>query len=123
MRPRGASEQARGGKGGRNAGCPGCCQERVLNLMSRDFVFWRQAEGSSPRVLPPAACPAISKAPGGVSAGTRVALILAALTAVVLTGSSCGGLKPQSAASGPPLAVGVVKAIQMDVPVHAEWVA
>jgi membrane fusion protein (multidrug efflux system) len=53
----------------------------------------------------------------------RVGLIVASLTAVLLTGVSCGGLKPQPVASGPPLAVGVVKAIQMDVPVHAEWVA
>jgi membrane fusion protein (multidrug efflux system) len=65
----------------------------------------------------------MSKAFGGAPARVRVGLILAALTAVALTGSSCGGLKPQTAASVAPLAVGVVKAIQMDVPVHAEWVA
>jgi membrane fusion protein (multidrug efflux system) len=53
----------------------------------------------------------------------RVGLIVAVLTAVVLTGSSCGGLKPPAAASAPPAPVAVVKAIQMDVPVHAEWVA
>jgi len=91
--------------------------------MSIDFVFWRQPEEASSRVLPPASCPAISKAFGGASAGVRVGLILTAVTAVVLTGPSCGGLKPKAAASGPPMAVGVVKAIQMDVPVHAEWVA
>ena len=53
----------------------------------------------------------------------RIGLILAALAAVMFAGASCGSLKQQSAASGPPVAVGVVKAIQMDVPVHAEWVA
>ena len=91
--------------------------------MSIDFVFWRQPEESSSRVLPPASCPAGSQAFGRLSAGVRVGLILAALAAVVLTGPSCGGPKPQSAASGPPMSVGVVKAIQMDVPIHAEWVA
>ena len=91
--------------------------------MSIDFVFWRQPEQSRSRVLPPASCPAISKDFGGASAGVRVGLILAALTAVVLTGPSCGGPKPQLAAASPPTPVGVVKAIQMDVPVHAEWVA
>ena len=91
--------------------------------MSIDFVFWRQPQESRARVLQPASCLAISKAFGGPCAGVRVGLILAALTAVVLTGPSCGGQKPQAAASAPPLPVGVVKAIQMDVPVHAEWVA
>ena len=91
--------------------------------MSIDFVFWRQPEESSSRVLPPASCAAISQAFGGGSAGVRVGLVLAAVMAVVLTGPSCGGPKPQSAASAPPMPVGVVKAIQMDVPVHAEWVA
>jgi membrane fusion protein (multidrug efflux system) len=91
--------------------------------MSIDFVFWRQPEGSSSRVLPPASCPAICKAFGEASAAVRVGLILAAVAVVVLAGPSCGGPKPQAAASVPPLSVGVVKAIQMDVPVHAEWVA
>ena len=91
--------------------------------MSRDFVSWHQPKRSSPHVSPPAACPAISKAFGGASAEVRLGLILAALGAVVLTGPSCGSPKPQAAASGPPLSVGVVKAIQMDVPIHAEWVA
>ena len=53
----------------------------------------------------------------------RVGLILAALTAVVLTGLSCGGLKPPPTASALPTPVVVVKAVQMDVPIHAEWVA
>jgi len=91
--------------------------------MSINFVSWRWPEQSSRHLLPPASCPAIPKAFGGPCAGLRVGLILAALTAVVLTGPSCGGLKPQVAASGPPMSVGVVKAIQMNVPVHAEWVA
>jgi RND family efflux transporter MFP subunit len=91
--------------------------------MSKDFVFWRQPGESSSRVLPPVSCAAISQAFCGGAAGIRVGLVLAAVMAVVLTGPSCRGLKPQSAASAPPLPVGVVKAIQMDVPVHAEWVA
>jgi membrane fusion protein (multidrug efflux system) len=97
----------------------------VLNLMSTDtdFVFWREPEQSSSRVLPPASCPTIPKAFGGASAGVHVGLILAVLTAVVLTGTSCGGPKPQVATASPPTPVGVVKAIQKDVPVHAEWVA
>ena len=59
----------------------------------------------------------------GPSAWARLGLILGAIAAVVLMGMSCGGPKPQSAASAPPTPVGVVRAIQMDVPVHAEWVA
>jgi len=102
---------------------PGHYQESVLNLTSIDFVFWHQPEQSSSYVLPPASCPTISKAFGGASAGVRVGLTLAVLTAVVLTGPSCGGPKPQVTAASPPTPVGVVKAIQMDVPVHAEWVA
>src|SRR5271157_4695852 len=104
--------------------------------MSIDFVSWRWPEQSSRHLLLPASCPAIVARTsalrpkafgrravvevrgsyGGPCAGLRVGLILAALTAVVLTGPSCGGLKPQVAASGPPMSVGVVKAIQMDVP-------
>ncbi len=73
--------------------------------MSIDFVFWRQQEESTSRVLTPVSGPAISKASGGASAGVRVGLILAALTAVVLTGPSCDSLKPQAAAAGPPMSV------------------
>ena len=53
----------------------------------------------------------------------RAGLILAALAAVVWTAPGCGGSKPRTAASGPPLPVGVVLAFQRDVPVHSEWVA
>ena len=54
----------------------------------------------------------------------RDGLTLAALAAMLMTGPSCSGLKPQSAASAPPATpVVVVKAIQMDVPIRAEWVA
>jgi len=60
---------------------------------------------------------------GGAPARERIGLILAALAAVACIGSSCGGLKPPSAASAPPTPVVVVKAVQMDVSVHAEWVA
>jgi membrane fusion protein (multidrug efflux system) len=65
----------------------------------------------------------MSKAFGGEPAGVGVGLILAVLAALVLMDPSCGALKPQVAAVSPPTPVGVVKAIQMDVPVHAEWVA
>ena len=91
--------------------------------MSIDFVSWRQREEPGSRVPPPAYSPAISEVPGGLPAGVRVVLILAALTATVLTSPSCGGPKPQAAGSGPVAPVGVVKTSQMDVPVHAEWVA
>ena len=95
----------------------------VRRLMNMDFIFRHQSERSSPHVLPPAASPSVSKTFGRAHARVRIGLILSALTAVVLAGSSCGGPKPQAAASAPPTPVGVVKAIQMDVPVHAEWVA
>ncbi|MBZ5562340.1 MAG: efflux RND transporter periplasmic adaptor subunit [Acidobacteriia bacterium] len=91
--------------------------------MSIDSVFLQRPKQRSPHVLPPVAFPPISKAFGGVPAGVRVGLILAVLTAVVLAGPSCGGPKPRSAAAAPRTPVGVVKAIQMDVPIRAEWVA
>ena len=90
--------------------------------MSLDLVFWRRPERDSSRALSPSR-PAKSQAFGGPPAGTRVGLALAALTAVVLTSSSCGALKPQVAAVSPPTQVGAIKAIQMDLPVHVEWVA
>src|SRR5271157_2763991 len=43
---------------------------------------------------------------GGAPVRVRAGLILAALAAVVLTGSSCGGPKPPSAASTPATPVG-----------------
>ena len=91
--------------------------------MSIDFGFGREPQQSRSHGLSPAFFPARSTAFGAPSAGARVGLILAALATVVLTCPGCGGLKPQAAASGPPMSVGVVKTIQMDVPVHAEWVA
>ena len=102
---------------------PGVVKNRVLNLMSIDFVPWRQPDQSRRRVQPRTSGPAISKGSGGLAADVRVVLTLAALAVVLLAGPSCRGLKPQVAASGPPTPVGVVKAIQMDVPLHAEWVA
>ncbi len=125
MRPLDTGEQVQAGTGRavRMSEVPDTVENRVLNLMSIDFVSWRQPEEFSPHVLPLAACPAISKAFRGASAGLRVGLILAALAVVVLTGPSCGGPKPQLAAASPRTPVGVVKAIQMNVPVHAEWVA
>jgi RND family efflux transporter MFP subunit len=63
------------------------------------------------------------RASAKLSVGARVGLTLAALAALVLTGPSCGRSKPPASASGPPVSVGVVKAIQRDVPVHTEWVA
>jgi membrane fusion protein (multidrug efflux system) len=65
----------------------------------------------------------MSKALGGAPAGVGVGLILAVLAALVLMGVSCSGQKVQNAPSATPMPVAVVKAIQMDVPVHAEWVA
>jgi membrane fusion protein (multidrug efflux system) len=91
--------------------------------MSRDFVFLRQPDRCNRRKLPPASRSAIAMAFGRLSADVRVGLILAAVWAVVLTGTSCGNPPRPSATSGRALPVEVVKAIQMDVPVHAEWVA
>ena len=56
-------------------------------------------------------------------AGVRVGLLLAMLGAMVSTNPGCGGLEQQAAAPAPPMSVGVAKTIQMDVPVHGEWVA
>ena len=97
---------------------PGVVENRVLNLMSIDLVLRRQPDEFSSRALPLASRPASSK-----SSVVCVGLILAALTATVLAGPSCGGPKPQAASSGPIVPVGAVKTIQMDVPVHGEWVA
>lgn len=91
--------------------------------MSRDFVFWRQPGQSSPHALPRVADPTISKAFGRAPGGVCVGLILAAVAGVVLTSASCESPKPQAAGTAPAAPVGVVKAIQIDVPVHAEWVA
>ncbi len=56
-------------------------------------------------------------------AGVRVGMTLAALAIIVLFALGCRSGKPQSASSHPPPTVGVVKAIQKDVPIRAEWVA
>jgi membrane fusion protein (multidrug efflux system) len=92
--------------------------------MNIDFTRWHQSEQSSPQVFPPVLSSTVSKVFGGVRAGVRVGLILSALTAELFTGSSCGGPKPQgAAASTPPMPITVVKANQVDLPLHAEWVA
>ncbi len=91
--------------------------------MSKDLVFLQQPEPHSPQVLPPAARRPTSKALGGAPADVRIGLLLAVLTAGVLAGPGCAGPKPRSAAAAPRTSVGVVKAIQRDVPVHAQWVA
>jgi RND family efflux transporter MFP subunit len=91
--------------------------------MTTDGVCGRWPEEPGFCVAPPASLTGRRWSRGGARAGPSLGPILAALTVVVLTGPSCGGLKPQSASSAPPTPVGVVKAIQMDVPVHAEWVA
>ncbi len=90
--------------------------ESVFNLMSKDLIALDQPEKPNPRRLRQVSWPEVYDR-------IRAALMLAALAAVLLTDSSCGGLKPQAAAPGPSMPVGVVKTIQMDVPVHAEWVA
>ena len=91
--------------------------------MNTDSVFQYQPERTSPQMLPPVACLALCRAHGRALVGERVILILAAMTAAMFTGPSCGSQKQQSAASFPPPRVEVVKATQMDVPVRAEWVA
>ena len=91
--------------------------------MSLHFVFWRWPRDANSFVLAPDPCPAIRRASRGISSGVRAARILAALVGVVLAGPSCSRVKPQAAASGPATSVGVVKSIQRDVPVHAQWVA
>lgn len=48
--------------------------------------------------------------------------LLLVLSAMLLVSVGCNSVKPQ-AAGPPPLSVGVTKVIQMDVPVHGEWVA
>ncbi|MGO8790829.1 MAG: efflux RND transporter periplasmic adaptor subunit [Terriglobia bacterium] len=88
----------------------------MFNLMSKDLIALDQPEKPNPRRLRQVSWPEVYDR-------IRAALMLAALAAVLLTDSSCGGLKPQAAAPGPSMPVGVVKTIQMDVPVHAEWVA
>jgi len=91
--------------------------------MSIDLAVGRRPNESGPSLLPSVSLPRMPKISVGPSAWARLGLILGAIAAVVLMGMSCGGPKPQSAASAPPTPVGVVRAIQMDVPVHAEWVA
>src|SRR5208337_3519019 len=90
---------------------------------SIDLAVGRRPNESGPSLLPSVSLPGMPKISVGPSAWARLGLILGAIAAVVLMGMSCGGPKPQSAASAPPTPVGVVKATQMDVPVHAEWVA
>ncbi len=53
----------------------------------------------------------------------RAGITLAALSIVLATGLSCAQPTAKSAGSAPPTPVGAVKAVQKDVPVHAEWVA
>ena len=96
---------------------PGVVKNRMLNLMSKDLVSRRQPDESSSRMLPLVSRSASSKST------VCIGLILAALAATVLAVPSCGGPKPQAASSSPIVPVGTVKAIQMDVPVHGEWVA
>lgn len=92
-------------------------------MMSIDLGFGREPEQSRWHGLRCAVWPAKYDAFSEMPAGVRAGLFLAALAAVVLTGPSCGGPRPQVAAASAPTRVAVVKAIQMDVPVHAEWVA
>ncbi len=90
--------------------------------MSPDSVFRHLSDRSRHFWLPknarPERCNACDRA-----VELRVGLFLAVLAVVMFAGASCTRVKPQSANSAPPVAVGVVKALQMDVPVRAEWVA
>jgi len=139
-----AGEGMEGGEGSQKVRCLNRGRERVRNLMSMDFVSWRWSVPSRSQVRPPGALPAIParttvalrgffgaalvakprtlKGRSALLRG-RAGLVLATLAAVLCIGSSCAGPKPPSAASAPPTPVVVVKAVQMDVPVHAEWVA
>ncbi len=89
--------------------------------MNIGLVFFRRPQQAKPPVLPPVACAGIPKTYGGSSARVRAVLILAAAVGV-MAGASCNSPKPQAAAPAKPISVAVVKAIQMNVPVHAEWV-
>jgi membrane fusion protein (multidrug efflux system) len=102
---------------------PGVNENKVLNSMSKDIVSWRQPDKSYPKVLPPDSGPEISMSSRLRFTRIRLCWALAVMAAAVLTAASCGGQKPQAASSAPITLVGVVKTIQMDVPVHVEWVA
>ena len=80
---------------------------------------YRTKPNKPPSVASPAPCTVY----GRTLAGLRAGLTLAALASILLTGPGCGSQKPRSAAASSPPVVGVVKAIQMDVPIRAEWVA
>jgi membrane fusion protein (multidrug efflux system) len=83
--------------------------------MSTDLISGRQPE-SRLHVLPAAW--------SGGRAGLGAGLLLGVLTATMLAGLSCGAPQRPAAAAGMfALPVGVVKAVQMDVPVRGEWVA
>ena len=92
-------------------------------MISISSVLGGRPEGSGFGVLPPASFPRRSRTFSGPSSKAGVGPILATLPALLLIGVSCGGPKPQSAAPPPPTPVGVVKAVQVDVPVHGDWVA
>jgi membrane fusion protein (multidrug efflux system) len=91
--------------------------------MTIDLGFWHQPKQSGSRILLRATFAPESNTFGRTPARVHAGLLLAWFAAVMLMGSGCGGLKPQAAATAPPMPVGVAKAIHMDVPVHAEWVA
>ena len=89
--------------------------------MSRESVGWREREERVAHELQRVSGAAVRS--GRLSSGAGAGWFWAALPVVLLAAASCGGVKPQAAASAPLTSVAVVKAIQMDVPLHAEWVA
>ena len=91
--------------------------------MPIDYVFWRPRKPPSTHLFPAIDHSGIFKAYNTAGLVVRLATVVVALTALTLTTLSCSGAKPQAASSSPPLQVAAVRAIQMDVPVHSEWVA
>src|SRR5208282_5373953 len=91
--------------------------------MSLGLVFWREPEQSRSQQVPRATCRSRSKAIGRAPATARASLLIVMAAAAMLAGAGCNGEKPQVAAASAPTSVAVVKATQMDIPVHAEWVA
>ena len=93
--------------------------------MSRKFVTGRKTEGCISGLWKPRELQVMAGAAHRnleQPAVLRLGWVLAGLASLLMA-LGCRGAKPQAAASAPLTSVAVVKAIQMDVPVHGEWVA